>query len=319
MGATETNSFALRLIQNLKDEVKRDKKDCQSEAIDLFKKIFNAIDTHTDTPSVNIGLDGLASEVSDLEAKLSNITNERDSLLSTVHSLRAENRQLSKLFLPTIPLPPMPDQKAQKSPLIKDVKSLYNGSSSAIEIDTNRSRTHARGGKQKKQKHKIQRPLNDANNLDDYDFNEVEDADVKEIEYVVSGREEVSETKDLIQKLIREGQDDVKKIDTQDYYDQDPDYDPEFQDTPNKRFKCDQCSWSTPQRHRMKAHVEEVHEKIKSHNCEECGYATSRRDRLERHWDARHNQGEKKFKCGRCPYSSPENAKLQKHIERIHG
>ena len=307
------DSFALRRIQNLKDELKRNKKDCHIEAIDLFKKIHNAIDAHTDTLSVNKGLDDLALEVCDLEEKLSIITKERDSLLNTVNTLKAENMQLSATFLPTIPLSPMPDQKVEKSPIIKEVHSLNNGSSNDIGQGINRPRIHKRGRKQKKQKQKIQRPLKDTYNSDDYDFNGVEDADIKDIDYV-----EVSQTKDLIQKLIREGHADVKKNDTPDY-EADPDFDPEFQDAPDKKFKCDQCPWSTPQRHRMKAHVEDVHEKIKSHNCEECGYATSRRDRLERHWDARHNQGEKKFKCGRCPYSSPENAKLQRHIGRVHG
>ena len=81
MGETENNSSVLGLIKNLKDDVTKNKKNCQSEAIDLFKKILKAIDAHTDTQRVNKGLDDLAVGVCDLEAKLSIIANERDNLL----------------------------------------------------------------------------------------------------------------------------------------------------------------------------------------------------------------------------------------------
>ena len=92
MANPEVNSSALRLLESLRHELKSGKKDCQSEVIVLFKKIFSAIDENTDTPNVNRGLDDLAQEVHGLEAKLSLVTKERDHLVVTVQSLRAEIR-----------------------------------------------------------------------------------------------------------------------------------------------------------------------------------------------------------------------------------
>ena len=88
------NLSPYNIIKNLKEEVKRGKKDCQSEAIDLFKKIFKAIDVHTDFPSVSKGLNDLEVQFSDMEAKLSTIAKERDKLLEAVDGLKSENREL---------------------------------------------------------------------------------------------------------------------------------------------------------------------------------------------------------------------------------
>ena len=63
------NLSPYNLIKNLKEELRRGKKDCQSEAIDLFKKIFKAIDFHTDFPSFTKGLNDLELKFSNMEAK----------------------------------------------------------------------------------------------------------------------------------------------------------------------------------------------------------------------------------------------------------
>ena len=318
MGGSGKVSSGLEIIKNLKEQVKRDKKDCQSEVIDLFKRIFNAIDTHMDTPSVNKGLDDLAADdVFGLEARLSTITKERDNLLDTVQNLRAELKQMSfemklKSIREPIPLVRMPDDtvKHDQDIQIQEVKSL--------DIAVKRPRIRKRGAKQKKQEEHNEASLNDSNNSDECDIYEVEGSDAKGIDYVLMGRE-VSPAKDLVQKLIREGHDDVKQNDSHGCEsDATQKSDPDFPSTPNTRFKCDQCPWSTPQKHRMKAHIEEVHEMKKRYQCEKCDYATARKDRLERHWDSVHNDGRKKFKCGRCPYSSAEKAKLQRHMNRGH-
>ena len=111
MGGIDNVSSTLRLIENLKNEGKRGKK----EVIDLFKKIFIALDAHTDTPSVNKGLDDLAVDVCDLEEKLSMITKERDNLLDTVDILKAEIRQLSANLMTTMMPLPVPDQRVNQS------------------------------------------------------------------------------------------------------------------------------------------------------------------------------------------------------------
>ena len=42
------------------------------------------------------------------------------------------------------------------------------------------------------------------------------------------------------------------------------------------------------------------------------------KDGLERHWDWRHNTGDKRYKCGLCPYSNANSARLKKHVESKH-
>ena len=168
-------------------------------------------------------------------------------------------------------------------------------------------------------KQHVEIAMEDSFASDDYEANAGKDAYEKNMEYVVSGRE-TSQTKNLIHDLIRKGNDDSKMDVTQDYeYEATPKPDPELQDTSNK-FNCDLCSWSTPQKHRLKAHVIEAHAhaETKSHQCQECGYATTRKDRLERHWDSVHNQGDKKYKCEECPYSTAEKSKLQRHWDSVH-
>ena len=121
------NSSILIQIENLKNEEKRSK----SEVIDLFKKIFIALDAHTPTPSVNKGLDDLAVEVCELELQLSNVTQERDNLLLSVNNLKAELRQFGSSFIPTLKPQPAPvnmlEQTVTQSCDIEEVKPFEIG------------------------------------------------------------------------------------------------------------------------------------------------------------------------------------------------
>ena len=121
------NSSILIQIENLKNEEKRSK----SEVIDLFKKIFIALDAHTPTPSVNKGLDDLAVEVCELELQLSNVTQERDNLLQSVNNLKAELRQFGSSFIPTLQPQSVPvnmlEQTVTQSCDIQEVKPFEIG------------------------------------------------------------------------------------------------------------------------------------------------------------------------------------------------
>ena len=85
-----------------------------------------------------------------------------------------------------------------------------------------------------------------------------------------------------------------------------------------KKLKCEQCPYIASDKWKLTAHVEVVHDKIKRYHCEDCGNDFARKDGLERHWDAVHNTGDKKYKCGICPYSNAQNSKLKTHMERKH-
>ena len=327
MGGIENNSSSLRLIESLRDEVKRGKKDCQSEAIDLFKKIFEVIDSHSDTPSVNKGLDDLAVQVGDLEAKLSVVSKERDNLLDTVDTLRAEIMRLSAKLLPT--MQPVSDEGVNHSQGILEADSFNDGNLNTKGQEVKRRRIRIRGGDQKEHSdhreptdqivhEQTQNSLNDPYDSDDYDFNAVEDAETKDVKHLTTDDNEhdLSPRKDLLHgehdKIKKDYENDASKKLTL-----------ENQNMPVSRkgdtqFKCNQCPYSTDHDRHMRQHVEGVHLKIRNHRCEECGYAALRKSGVERHWDAVHNKGDKKYKCGRCPYSSAENSKLKKHIMRVH-
>ena len=237
MGGIDNVSSTLRLIENLKNEGKRGKK----EVIDLFKKIFIALDAHTDTPSVNKGLDDLAVDVCDLEEKLSMITKERDNLLDTVDILKAEIRQLSANLMTTMMPLPVPDQRVNQSREIQEVEIL--------DISSKES------------------PMSPPENLKlpaGINITSTGKGMVK-IRALSNAPRSAGAISSAAGSAVGQGQ---------------------------KRPR-------TAQKYRMKAHIGEVHEKIKNHRCEGCGYATSRKDRLEKHWDAVHNMGDKKFKRGR--------------------
>ena len=290
MCLTEDTSSPLGLIKYLKDEMMRGKKDCQKEATNLFKKIYTAIEVHTDTPSVSKGLDALAVKVSYLEAKLSNITMERDNLLRTVINLRNEHGQFSSNFLPRVQTDPLLDLKEEHGQDDQEFESMVDGIVPPIEKDKKRQQTHKR--KQRKPIRNMERSLDDSTNTV-----KEEVTGAREIDYVVSSRE-ASQTKGLVQELIKEGFDDAgEKIDTQE-------------------FKCDQCTWSTSEEYRMKEHIKEVHDK-KSYECAKCGYAASRKDKLVRHIKEVHEKL-RIHQCKECVYRSSRKDRLDRHIRAVH-
>ena len=85
-----------------------------------------------------------------------------------------------------------------------------------------------------------------------------------------------------------------------------------------KKLKCDKCPYSSSNRSHLKYHIKGVHENIRDHVCQECGFAARQKADLKRHNDSVHTEGDKRFKCMRCPYSSAENSKLKYHIKAVH-
>ena len=306
----------IELIENLRTEVKRGKRECQNETLALFKKIFIAIGTNTDTASVNMGLDNLTNEVNDLKTKLTAVTRERDNLLDTVDNMKMVMEQLSAKMMTTMqPLPIVNDSQN-----IPEIRSFDNGNES-------------RGsGAQEKENHEdpeeasdenIQQPvqnyLNASCNSNDYDFNTEVDVDIKE--NVTAANEEVKEDPFPTRKYIPHGE--HLNLD----HSQDASKGAILQlqmistkTGGGKQLQCNQCSYftTTKNSHHMKNHVASVHLKLKNYRCKDCGFAAARKNQVDRHYDAIHNKGYKKFRCGRCPYSSAQRPRLNEHIARVH-
>ena len=315
MCSIESNSSILGLVKNLREEVKRDKRDCQKEVLELFKSIFNAIDIHTDTPSINKSLNDLEVQVSDLEAKLLTITMERDNLLGTINDMRNEISQFSATFSPTVQIAPLsiePEQDEKFSPRIQGIKSLGDdGAKKPVAMNINGKRIRKGGDEQKEQNVKIKRPLTDSNNSV-----KVESAgNVREIDYLVSGRE-ASQTKNLIHKLIKEGFGNVKN-ETQHW---DPDYKPDLEDAPGKKlnnYKCKECRFAFVSKHKLDRHIKSVHEKTTNYQCKECEYASARKDGLDRHIKAVHEKS-KNYQCNECEYATYRSDRLSRHYVNVH-
>ena len=291
----------IELIENLRNEVKRGKRECQNESLALFKKIFTSIETNTDTPSVNIGLDNLINEVHDLKTKLIEVTRERDNLLNTVDNLKIAMQQLSAKMMTTMqPLPIANDSK-----IMHEVKRIDNGKENsglgAKEKEYHEIHEEASG---ENIKQPVKNSLNDSYDSDDYDSNNEVDVDIKEgvaldVKYentIMNDYQDQNASKDVNLEL--------QAICTK--------------TEGGRQLKCNHCSYSTTTSYHMKSHVASVHLKLKSYQCKECGFAAARKSQVDRHYDAIHNKGNKKFKCGSCPYSAAQRCRLTKHIARVH-
>ena len=313
----------IQLIDNLRDEIKMDKKECQNEALTLIKKIFTVIDTYTDTPSFNKRLDDLTKDICGLKEKLADVTKERDNLLDTVENMKLEIKELSTKLLPPIQPFQQPitvqNQKQHHSQGIQHVNGFSRGN------------VNPRGQGKAMQsypfeiaKQPTQNSLNDPYDSDDYDFNAEADVDIKEVvsNEVMHGKLGGNDHPRVEHNNMKDNLDhNVENVTSYEVNQDLPAIEHKYTlwySEGVKQFKCNECHYSTRQVQHMKSHIQGVHMKLKNHHCEECGFAATKRSGVQRHWDAVHNKGDKKFKCGRCPYSSAERSKLKKHVSKLH-
>ena len=68
----------------------------------------------------------------------------------------------------------------------------------------------------------------------------------------------------------------------------------------------------------LKKHVNDVHDKIRSHVCDKCGYAAAQKGSLQKHMDFVHKVGSKKYKCDQCSYASVQSGNVRNHVKAIH-
>ena len=84
----------------------------------------------------------------------------------------------------------------------------------------------------------------------------------------------------------------------------------------DKKFKCEQCPYTSAHKENVKKHIEAVHEKTK-HVCKYCGYAATHRISLKRHIEAVH-EDMKEHVCKECGYATSYKNALKRHIEGVH-
>ena len=91
----------------------------------------------------------------------------------------------------------------------------------------------------------------------------------------------------------------------------------------DRKFKCKGCHYITSSHDHIRLHIKSVHEKNqeKKLKCDKCGYASVDKLRLKVHMQNAHGLGEenaRSYKCGHCPYTSPNNAHLKRHVKAVH-
>ncbi|KAL3271209.1 hypothetical protein HHI36_021705 [Cryptolaemus montrouzieri] len=84
-----------------------------------------------------------------------------------------------------------------------------------------------------------------------------------------------------------------------------------------KRYTCNFCDYSSPQRVRLKAHENSVHLNIKNHKCNQCDYQTAQKGHLKNHINNVH-LGMKNHKCNQCDYQAFRKFYLTSHMNSVH-
>ena len=332
MGETE-NLSTYDLIKNLKDEVEKGKKDCQSEANDLLKKIFRAVEVHTDFPNVNKGLDELAVKFSDLEEKLSTMTKERDSLLDMLDNLKFENRQFHAMLSQLIQEKDKDDDQLRAAIMLLSTEMLQKTQSfshSTMPGRYSRAKVSNIVGKSTSYGNSNDiRQIPKKSNEESTSTSEDESAKENEINDtepgIVSSDRDVSPASNI--RFVPTKKRPVKNEKVNQNYKPDvakksilEDEKRSANNREKKDFQCERCSYSAARKDTLKRHGVTAHGDDKKFKCERCTFSAARKDSLKRHGVSAHGDG-KKFKCGisLCPYLTARKDNLKKHVESKHG
>ncbi|KAI8480695.1 hypothetical protein Bbelb_415880 [Branchiostoma belcheri] len=91
---------------------------------------------------------------------------------------------------------------------------------------------------------------------------------------------------------------------------------PVVKGTVDKRYKCEQCDFSTGHKGNLEKHMSE-HTGEKPYMCGVCGYRTTEGSHLTIH--KRKHTGQKPYKCDQCDYSASRKGHLEEHMSKHTG
>ena len=271
------------------------RKDCKSEAGDLFAKLSRLreeshktlsfiIDSHSN--SIQSGINELMEEIRNLQAKLAMMTQEKDELVQTTDKLREEMRQLLTAQL---------SNNQTVTPKSTEELSHVEDSKLSDVIDNNISEEIE--GSENNKAYELDDPL-DTLGLD---------VTVKQEQVVMN---EVI-TNDQAEESPQE------REDTSDYHYRYIDSDLNKKGI-RREYQCNLCPKTSLMRSHMKRHIKGVHSKIKDQECDQCEYAAADKGTLSQHKLTMHKSGYKKFKCDTCPYTTNKKYNLKMHIDGVH-
>ena len=284
------------------------------------KELSNIIQYHSSR--INWGINELVVEVNDLKVELAVITKERNHLLETVHNQGNDIKQE--------PLPeheeiqPKDTQKAfRPSPEVEhNVKHKVEICTISSEIGDPDDMTSNES--------------EDLSNVNDTKRNDIDNEENhRQVETVGRNEKEEIPPKSTPNKSLQN----ESKHSKNNVHDYDHDY-PECenldihqknlhpkleqinnrecsQQKGNKKFKCEQCPYTSARSYNIKVHIKSLHKNIRNHLCGECGYAASKKGHLKKHIEAVH-ENIRNHVCGECGYAASQKIHLKKHIERVH-
>ena len=84
-----------------------------------------------------------------------------------------------------------------------------------------------------------------------------------------------------------------------------------------RKHACGYCPYTSNNKYHLKAHVENVHMKIRRHFCKQCNYASNKKDGLTNHIKVVHEKS--KYVCEDCGYTIERKALLKSHKASAHG
>ena len=330
----ETENFSIYdLIKNLKDEVEKGKKDCRSEANDLLKKIFRAVEVHTDFPNVNKGLDELAVKFSDLEEKLSTMTKERDSLLDMLDNLKFENRQFHAMLSQIIQEKDHDDYQLRAAIMLLSTEMLQKTKSFSPSTMPGRysiAKVSKKVGKSTEMLKKT-KSLSRSTMLGRYSIakgskivsKSASYGDPNETGQITKESDEestsTSEDESAKENEINDTEPGIVSSDR----DVSPASNIRFVPTKNRLVKNEKVNQNYKPDVAKKSILEDEkrsanNREKKDFHCERCSYSAARKDTLKRHGVTAHGD-DKKFKCERCSFSAARKDSLQRHGVSAHG
>ena len=236
---------------------------------------------------INNGINELVEKVTDLEERLSVITNERNDLLGTVDNLSGEIRELNAKLTIEQPLrePDPPDhgqgllEVGNPQLEVLDIKQeLIERTSFSILLD----RQGEDIGKNSTIEHQ------DETHVNSTIFTEKKEKIVKSEQYPNT----TSYSKNL-KKHIKGAPEKIRK------------------------HICGECTYATSRKDNLKQHIRRVHDKTGSHVCGECGYSFTRKDSLKKHIKVVHEKLMNHV-CVECGFATSLKDNLRKHIKRVH-
>ena len=313
--------------------------DCQDQVRNLINKLSSWRDEshkqmaniiNSQSRSIYLGFNGLVKEFSDLEAEVSELRRERKVLMGTIDNLNNELNQMNVKLLQS----DYEIQEEDSSDIKEKCEDIHN-----VSNDANVSEVGDHD------KDIVAQNINESNNQDPsaIDLSDLDTSAFSDIDYEDSSvymQEETNwapyeEDFERIDHMTAEFACGTCKFvfSRSEYlevhlikFHQNPDKNEESNESKEQKnlslknhFQGKVAEMSSEQNgHNNTDFSDIITTEGKNSTCNLCPFSAKKRSYVIRHWDAVHNEGDKRFKCENCPYSTAEKIRLKQHNTKYH-